>query len=85
MNSILSWISEHEQMIYIVILMVFVGIEVIGRVPSVLHTPLMSGANAIHGFIHQGDLPGSSSRFIVTADGKPLLSAGDEDPTVVKL
>src|SRR5580765_5409149 len=51
MNSILSWISLHEQMIYIVILMIFVGIEVIGRVPSVLHTPLMSGANAIHGVV----------------------------------
>jgi NAD(P) transhydrogenase subunit alpha len=38
-------------MAYIVILMVFVGIEVIGRVPSVLHTPLMSGANAIHGVV----------------------------------
>ena len=38
-------------MIYLVILMVFVGIEVIGRVPSVLHTPLMSGANAIHGVV----------------------------------
>jgi NAD(P) transhydrogenase subunit alpha len=38
-------------MAYIVILMIFVGIEVIGRVPSVLHTPLMSGANAIHGVV----------------------------------
>lgn len=38
-------------MIYIVILMIFLGIEVIGRVPSVLHTPLMSGANAIHGVV----------------------------------
>jgi NAD(P) transhydrogenase subunit alpha len=51
MNSILSWITEHQQMIYIVILMIFIGIEVIGRVPSVLHTPLMSGANAIHGVV----------------------------------
>lgn len=51
MQSILTWISNHEQMIYIVILMIFVGIEVIGRVPSVLHTPLMSGANAIHGVV----------------------------------
>ena len=51
MESILNWISTHEQMIYIVILMIFVGIEVIGRVPSVLHTPLMSGANAIHGVV----------------------------------
>ena len=34
--------------------MVFVGIEVIGHVPSVLHTPLMSGANAIHGVVIVG-------------------------------
>jgi H+-translocating NAD(P) transhydrogenase subunit alpha len=51
MESVLNWIAEHQQMIYIVILMIFVGIEVIGRVPSVLHTPLMSGANAIHGVV----------------------------------
>lgn len=31
--------------------MIFLGIEIIGRVPSVLHTPLMSGANAIHGVV----------------------------------
>jgi NAD(P) transhydrogenase subunit alpha len=48
---ILNWIAGNEQIIYIVILMIFVGIEVIGRVPSVLHTPLMSGANAIHGVV----------------------------------
>ena len=51
MDSILSWITANQQIIYIVILMIFVGIEVIGRVPSVLHTPLMSGANAIHGVV----------------------------------
>ena len=34
-----------------VILSIFLGIEVISRVPSVLHTPLMSGANAIHGVV----------------------------------
>ncbi|MDZ4792853.1 MAG: NAD(P) transhydrogenase subunit alpha [Bacteroidota bacterium] len=51
MESILNWITVNQQMIYIVILMIFVGIEVIGRVPSVLHTPLMSGANAIHGVV----------------------------------
>ena len=51
MDSILTWIADNQQMIYIVILMIFVGIEVIGRVPSVLHTPLMSGANAIHGVV----------------------------------
>jgi len=51
MESILNWIDVHQQMIYIVILMIFLGIEVIGHVPSVMHTPLMSGANAIHGVV----------------------------------
>ena len=31
--------------------MIFVGVEIIGHVPAVLHTPLMSGANAIHGVV----------------------------------
>ena len=51
MDNITTWIAGNQQTIYIVILMIFVGIEVIGRVPSVLHTPLMSGANAIHGVV----------------------------------
>ena len=51
MNNFLEWVLVNEEMIYIVALMIFVGIEVIGRVPSVLHTPLMSGANAIHGVV----------------------------------
>jgi NAD(P) transhydrogenase subunit alpha len=38
-------------MIYIFILAIFTGVEVISRVPTVLHTPLMSGANAIHGVV----------------------------------
>lgn len=44
--------------------MIFLGIEVIGRVPSVLHTPLMSGANAIHGVVIIGAL-------IVTGSAEP--------------
>ncbi len=51
MTQILNFISEHQLMIYLVILMIFVGIELIEKVPSVLHTPLMSGANAIHGVV----------------------------------
>lgn len=51
MEELLAWFTIHQQMIYIVILSIFLGIEVIGRVPSVLHTPLMSGANAIHGVV----------------------------------
>ena len=40
--------------IFILILATFVGYEVISRVPSVLHTPLMSGTNAIHGIVMLG-------------------------------
>ena len=66
MESLLNWITANQQIIYIVILMIFVGIEVIGRVPSVLHTPLMSGANAIHGV-------GAPLRMSVTAPICPGL------------
>jgi H+-translocating NAD(P) transhydrogenase subunit alpha len=51
MQNILQLINQHQQIIYIVILMIFCGIEIIEKVPSVLHTPLMSGANAIHGVV----------------------------------
>ena len=54
MENILNFINTNQQIIYIVILMIFVGIEIIGKVPSVLHTPLMSGANAIHGVVDIG-------------------------------
>ena len=53
MEDFLSGINQQMaiQTIYIVVLMIFLGIEVISHVPSILHTPLMSGANAIHGVI----------------------------------
>jgi NAD(P) transhydrogenase subunit alpha len=52
----LEFINENIQLFYLIILMVFVGIELIGHVPSVLHTPLMSGANAIHGVVIIGSI-----------------------------
>lgn len=48
---ILEFFGEHLQVIYVLILSIIVGVEVIGKVPSALHTPLMSGANAIHGVV----------------------------------
>ncbi len=51
MEQVSVFIQQHIELIYVVILSVFLGIEVISRVPSVLHTPLMSGANAIHGVV----------------------------------
>ena len=49
----------------IFILSVFVGIEVISKVPATLHTPLMSGANSIHGIVLVGSM---------------LIAAGANDP-----
>ena len=42
---------QNKEFIYVIILSIFLGIEVISNVPAVLHTPLMSGANAIHGVV----------------------------------
>jgi NAD(P) transhydrogenase subunit alpha len=53
-RNIFAFFGENKEIFYFVILSVFVGIEVIGGVPSVLHTPLMSGANAIHGVVVVG-------------------------------
>ena len=46
---------------YIFVLAIFVGNEVISKVPSTLHTPLMSGANAIHGVIVIGAILAASA------------------------
>ena len=54
MHTFLEFIGNNTEILYFVILSVFVGVEVIGRVPTVLHTPLMSGANAIHGVVIVG-------------------------------
>ena len=51
MQSLFNFLFNHQQMVFIVLLSIFLGIEVIAHVPSVLHTPLMSGANAIHGVV----------------------------------
>jgi NAD(P) transhydrogenase subunit alpha len=51
MHTLLSFFQDNIAMIYVVILSIFLGVEVISRVPAVLHTPLMSGANAIHGVV----------------------------------
>lgn len=52
------------------VLAVFVGFEVISKVPTILHTPLMSGTNAIHGIILVGAL---------------LIAAGASSPLEVVL
>ena|SRR6186997_377787 len=51
MEPIFNWIMANEQILYILILVIFLGFVVISRVPTVLHTPLMSHANAISGVV----------------------------------
>jgi len=55
----------------IFVLAAFVGVEVISKVSSTLHTPLMSGANAIHGVILVGAIivTGAADSAIVVAVG----------------
>jgi NAD(P) transhydrogenase subunit alpha len=48
--------SSILQDLTVFVLAAFVGVEVISKVPSILHTPLMSGSNAIHGVIIVGSM-----------------------------
>lgn len=57
--------------IYVFALAVFVGFEVISKVPVVLHTPLMSGTNAIHGIVMLGGV-----LVLATADTPLLVALG---------
>lgn len=60
--------------IYIFMLSVFVGFQLISKVPSVLHTPLMSATNAIHGIILVGALTLASSVHGVLAISISLVA-----------
>ena len=48
---IADFFIQNKEFTYVVILSIFLGVEMISNVPAVLHTPLMSGANAIHGVV----------------------------------
>jgi len=52
------------------VLAIFIGFEVISKVPTILHTPLMSGTNAVHGIILVGAI---------------LIAAGARDPLQIGL
>ena len=55
-------------LITICILAVFVGVEIITKIPPTLHTPLMSGTNAVSGIIIVGAL------LSLSADNEPLVA-----------
>ena len=56
---------------FILILSIFLGFEMISKVPSMLHTPLMSGTNAIHGIILLGGM-----LVLANAQGKAATVCG---------
>ena len=58
--------SQIILLIFILVLSIFLGVELITKVPSTLHTPLMSGANAISGITLVGAILSSGSSEIIT-------------------
>ena len=54
MTDFIEFIKNNLELIYILILAIFIGVEVIKNIPAVLHTPLMSGANALSGVVIVG-------------------------------
>ena len=56
MESLLTLFYENREFIFLILVSIFLGIEVISNVPAVLHTPQMSGANAIHGVVVIGSI-----------------------------
>jgi len=67
MNEILEFLNENLELMYILIFAIFIGVELIKNVPSVLHTPLMSGANALSGVVIVGAI-------LVMLEAKTTLS-----------
>ncbi len=51
MDGLITFLASNLLMIYILVFAIYLGMEVISKVPTVLHTPLMSGANAISGVV----------------------------------
>jgi H+-translocating NAD(P) transhydrogenase subunit alpha len=51
MQVLIDFLLNNLLMIYVLVLAIFLGFELISNVPTVLHTPLMSGANAISGVV----------------------------------
>ena len=54
MTEFIEFFKNNLELIYVLILAIFIGVEVIKNIPAVLHTPLMSGANALSGVVIVG-------------------------------
>lgn len=71
MNEFIKFLSDNLELFYILILAIFIGVELIKNVPTVLHTPLMSGANALSGVVIVGAII-----VMLQADPTNYLSLG---------
>ena len=65
-------VSHYLTLLTVLLLAVFVGFEVISKVPTTLHTPLMSATNAIHGIVLAGAIVIVAQLFGAGADDGPL-------------
>lgn len=69
MNEWLDLLANNLNLIYILILAIFLGVELIKHIPTILHTPLMSGANALSGVVVVGAI-----LVMLNADPEDYLS-----------
>lgn len=54
MTALTEFFTTYRDLIFILILAIFLGVELIKNIPAILHTPLMSGANALSGVVVVG-------------------------------
>ncbi len=71
MNEWLNLLTNNLDLLYILILAIFLGVELIKHIPTILHTPLMSGANALSGVVVVGAI-----LVMLNADPDDYLSLG---------
>lgn len=67
-------VSSLISLLTVLVLAVFVGFEVISKVPTTLHTPLMSATNAIHGIVLVGAIVVVAELFGISAHGPALTT-----------
>lgn len=56
MQAFSDFFLQNQDMIFLIVLAIFLGTEVIKNVPALLHTPLMSGSNAVSGVVIMGSI-----------------------------
>lgn len=56
MEEFFAYFLAYKYLVYLIVLSAFVGFEVVSKVPVSLHTPLLSGSNAIHGIVVLGGI-----------------------------